>query len=72
MEVLGYDIQLTVVHIPGKENQVADLLSRWHLDKDNESKLKKLMPEYISFRVHVPFCCLSAVVYFSVSIYCFS
>ena len=51
MEVAAHDIQLTVVHIPGKDNQVADLLSRWHLDKDNKNKLNKLMSEYVWVKV---------------------
>ena len=25
------DIDLTVLHIPGKHNNIADLLSRWHI-----------------------------------------
>ena len=35
------DIKLTLVHIPGKDNQCADLLSRWHITSNNIEKLKR-------------------------------
>ena len=38
---LNIDIQ--VVHIPGKMNPVADLLSRWHKTVNNVSKLQELI-----------------------------
>ena len=41
MEIASQDIELTVVHIPGKQNEVADLLSRWQGTVDNEKALKK-------------------------------
>ena len=42
MSAASHDINIHVIHIPGKQNQVADLLSRWtDSDKDNK-KFKNL------------------------------
>ena len=44
MAASSKDINLHVIHIPGKQNQVADLLSRWQgseIDKSNLKKYKK-------------------------------
>ena len=37
------NIDITVVHIPGKMNPIADLLSRWHITANNVSKLQQLV-----------------------------
>ena len=44
MSASSKDINLHVIHIPGKQNQVADLLSRWQgseIDKTNLKKYKR-------------------------------
>ena len=38
------DIDLTVLHIPGKHNHTADLLSRWHLPGTDRSRLQSYVP----------------------------
>ena len=35
MWVSTFNIDLKVVHVPGKLNEVADLLSRWFITKNN-------------------------------------
>ena len=37
-----FNIDLKVVHVPGKLNDVADLLSKWFITRDNSQKLQKL------------------------------
>ena len=39
----AFNIDIQVVHIPGKMNPVVDLLSRWHNTADNVSKLQALI-----------------------------
>ena len=46
MTASKYDIFLKVSHIPGKSNQVADLLSRWQHTKDNFEKLQQFLPSF--------------------------
>ena len=38
----AFNINIMVVHVPGKLNPVADLLSRWNITVDNFSKLQQL------------------------------
>ena len=38
------EIDLKVVHIPGKDNCIADLLSRWNITVSQSIKLNKLLP----------------------------
>ena len=40
------DINLNVVHILGKNNTVADLLSRWDITANNYQKLANLLPSF--------------------------
>ena len=40
------DIKLSVVHIAGRDNVVADLLSRWNDSKEQHEKLKNLVSNY--------------------------
>ena len=42
-----FNIQLQVMHVPGKENSIADLLSRWAITANPEHKLKQLVPDLI-------------------------
>ena len=39
LETAPRDIQLKLIHVKGKNNQCADLLSRWHLVGNNWQKL---------------------------------
>ena len=39
----AFNISIMVVHVPGKLNPVADLLSRWNITVDNFSKLQQLV-----------------------------
>ena len=43
--VATQDIDLTVLHIPGKHNNIADLLSRWHLPGTDRNKLHSYVPD---------------------------
>ena len=42
-----FNIQLVFSHIPGKNNHIADLLSRWTTTTNPEQKLKQLLPQFI-------------------------
>ena len=42
-----YNIQITVSHIAGTKNILADLLSRWKNTTDNYDKLKALLPNHV-------------------------
>ena len=44
LQVATCDINLQVVHIPGKENQIADLLSRWTITEDPPQQTIKAAP----------------------------
>ena len=48
-----FNIQLKVSHIFGKDNQIADLLSRWWETKNNEQKLDSLLPNYKWVPTHI-------------------
>ena len=52
LQVATRDIHLQVIHIPGKENQIADLLSRWHLTENPQGKLFTLLPHHQWVRAH--------------------
>ena len=43
LETALRDIQLKLVHVRGKDNKCADLLSRWHLVDHNVEKLKSII-----------------------------
>ena len=40
-----HDIHISVAHIPGKDNSVADLLSRWGVTQEPEVKLRSLLAD---------------------------
>ena len=46
-----YDIQLSIVDISGKDNKVADLLSRWNSCQQNHQQLGKLLEHPIWYEV---------------------
>ena len=43
MWLSAFNIDIKVVHLPGKLNPVADLLSRWHSTINNHEKLAQLV-----------------------------
>ena len=43
LETTLRDINLKLVHVRGKDNKCADLLSRWHLVDHNVKKLKAII-----------------------------
>ena len=47
-----HDIQLNVIHIPGKTNTVADLLSRWDNRQHSYQKLNRLIEHPIWHEVN--------------------
>ena len=46
LQLATWDISLQVNHIAGKDNHVADLLSRWTLVEDPQVKLEKFLPQH--------------------------
>ena len=42
-----YNIEIVVRHIPGKNNMVADLLSRWDTTKQPMARLSQLIPHHV-------------------------
>ena len=46
LQVATWDINLQVNHIAGKDNHIADLLSRWSLMGDSQVKLNRLLPQH--------------------------
>ena len=48
-----FNIQLQVLHVPGKANVIADLLSRWTVTVKPEDKLRKLMPNFLWINTHI-------------------
>ena len=46
-----YDIQLDGIHISGKDNNVADLLSRWSDSQQNQQQLLSLVEHPIWYKV---------------------
>ena len=52
MQLATWDINLQVNHIAGKDNQIADLLSRWNLTEDPQVKLQKCLPQHQWVETH--------------------
>ena len=48
-----FNIHITVLHIPGKNNVLADLLSRWQFSTENYKVLQKLLPNPIWVPTHL-------------------
>ena len=46
-----YDIFLLVEHVAGKNNQLADLLSRWSDSASDKANLKSLLPSHTWLQV---------------------
>ena len=45
MESAKCDINLSVIHILGKNNPIADLLSRWYITDNANKKLENILPQ---------------------------
>ena len=45
MESAKCDISLSVIHILGKDNPIADLLSRWYITDKANTKLRDMIPQ---------------------------
>ena len=48
-----FHIHIVVVHIPGKSNILADLLSRWQFTADNCKNLAHILPDYSWISTHL-------------------
>ena len=48
-----YNIRLIVSHITGKNNTIADLLSRWHKTSNNYEKVTALLPVHHWIPEHI-------------------
>ena len=48
-----FNIQVDVIHIPGKNNCIADLLSRWGQTTEPTQKLHSLLPNYKWINTHI-------------------
>ena len=46
-------IHIAVVHIPGKNNVLADLLSRWRFTADNCKDLAHILPQHSWIPTHL-------------------
>ena len=48
-----YNIHLTVQHIQGRSNHIADLLSRWFITQHNQEKFNNLLPHHTWVPAHI-------------------
>ena len=48
-----FNIQLSVSHIPGKNNAIADLLSRWWVTDNRDQKLSSLLHDWKWIPTHI-------------------
>ena len=48
-----FNVELVVNHIPGCDNVVADLLSRWQGTMADNNTLNKLIPDHIWIPTHI-------------------
>ena len=48
-----FNIQILVCHIPGKENTLADLLSRWQFSAENHRQLLQILPQPVWVQTHL-------------------
>ena len=51
MQAAVKNINLNVVHILGKNNVNADLMSRWEITANLQGKLNQLLPNHIKIKV---------------------
>ena len=48
-----FHIHLTVQHIQGRSNHIADLLSRWFITQHNQEKFKNVLPHHTWVPAHI-------------------
>ena len=48
-----FNIEIIVIHVPGKHNHIADLLSRWMVTVKPEHKLRQYLPNFIWINIHI-------------------
>ena len=58
LETALKDIQLKLIHVKGKNNQCADLLSRWHLVNNNWHKLMAMVHRPVWFNITSDMLCI--------------
>ena len=51
MTASNFYIELKIVHVAGKNNPVADLLSRWHVTVNLLSKLQEMLQTFQEIEV---------------------
>ena len=54
-----FNIEIIAIHVPGKHNQIADLLSRWVITVNPEYKLTQYLPNFIWINTHIDLAKLS-------------
>ena len=48
-----FNIDIVIIHVPGVSNQVADLLSRWTVTSNPQSKLMQMLPQFQWTDTHI-------------------
>lgn len=48
-----HQFEIKAQHLTSEQNRISDLLSRWHLDKTNETKFKELTEDYSTHKFDV-------------------
>lgn len=48
-----HEFEIKAQHLTSEQNRISDLLSRWHLDKTNETKFKELTEDYSTHKFDV-------------------
>ena len=48
-----FNIDIIIIHVPGVNNQVADLLSRWTVTSNPQSKLMQMLPHFQWIDTHI-------------------
>ena len=54
-----FDISIHIEHIPGKQNVVADLLSRYQFDSKSWDLLRSHVPDVVCMPTHIDLTCLN-------------
>ena len=57
-----FNIHIQIIHIPGKRNQVADLLSRWTMLHKPHQKLNTLLCDPVWMPAHPDLTCLNVFI----------
>ena len=48
-----FNIEIIVIHVPGKKNHIGDLLTRWVITLNPEDKLRQYLPNFIWINTHI-------------------